>query len=62
MLLLAALIGIAANNATPTSKGGQQYDTRDPPPPHRAIDAHQWAVIAKDPTCTRPSASSCLGG
>lgn len=50
VLLLAALIGTAAGNGGgPSSRAATAAAPATPPPPHRAVDAHGWQVIAKDP-------------
>jgi hypothetical protein len=49
VLLLATLIGTAANGATPSSRAADSAAPPAPLPPHRAINARDWQVIVKDP-------------
>jgi hypothetical protein len=49
VLLLAALIGTAGNSATPDGRTGSSGAPAAPLPPHRAVDAREWQIIAKDP-------------
>jgi hypothetical protein len=49
VLLLAALIGTAANGATPSSRAADSAAPSAPLAPHRAINSRDWKVIVKDP-------------
>jgi hypothetical protein len=49
VLLLAALIGTAGNSTTPEGRTASNGAPGAPLPPHRAVDAREGQIIAKEP-------------